>query len=263
MHEIRPTPCHQTPESARIEGSSITPGRRDKRVLVCHQYCKNIFSLAHKNSLHLGVLWCFFIYWFCIATMQNDKINARRLARKFGSQQQDPNASIWRYLVAGLRGADLVLSIQQFCSIWMAAMFWSFCCVKLTLLCFTLLLNCQKICSHIFIFTRQPFMSNTAHQPTKMAAYTWLKILSVAFNLASHCCYSWWIAGLRCRSADLIWIVAWSFITWCHISHTHACAGEFRCSKTAEPAVEPAVVRRQMNCGHRRLHCVSAMSYHS
>lgn len=64
-------------------------------------------------------------------------------------------------------------------------------------------------------------MSNMVQKPTKISAHTWLKILSLAFNLASRRCYSWWIAGLRRRSADLIWIVAWSFITWCHRSHIH------------------------------------------
>lgn len=61
-------------------------------------------------------------------------------------------------------------------------------------------------------------------QAHKMASSTWwLKILSAAFNLAFHCCYSWWIAALRCRWADLIWIVAWSCKTRCHRSHTPMC----------------------------------------
>lgn len=45
----------------------------------------------------------------------------------------------------------------------------------------------------------------------KVASYTWwLKMLSQPFNLASQCCYVWWIAGLTYSSSDLIWIVACS-----------------------------------------------------
>lgn len=45
----------------------------------------------------------------------------------------------------------------------------------------------------------------------KVASYTqWLKMLSPPFNLAPHCCYVWWIAGLTYSSSDLIWIVACS-----------------------------------------------------
>ena len=64
----------------------------------------------------------------------------------------------------------------------------------------------------------------------KVASYTrWLKMLSPPFNLASQCCYVWWIAGLTYSSSDLIWIVACSQRAWHHhtaarawIAHIHA-----------------------------------------
>lgn len=116
----------------------------------------------------------------------------------------------------------------------LSALFWSFDYIKLILLIlktsqyplhlhgshFELSITLQLLdqlppvedpFTHYHIHLTDLYVIYCGDETHKVASYTrWLKMLSPPFNLASHCCYVWWIAGLTYSSSDLIWIVACS-----------------------------------------------------